>query len=193
MKRYAWMVLVLVSALVVAPRARGQTVTGDVANVQSLVKAGDWAAVLAACDKAYEKYGAAVVENAHPQVPVFFFYKGWSMYHTGDVDGAAAFFKARADNPDSPRRLQACFCLSKLFWLARRPAESHQYGLLFLTLWSGRGEEEARVVAFNAVNPSLLGKEAYVSLLESLILKIPAIEENAKFLGRLKSELEKIR
>jgi len=71
-------------------------------------------------------------------------------------------------------------------------SSAHGYAVTFFNLWDGLAWPHA-VRVFGYVKPALLGKDAYAALLESLILKIPAIEANAEFLGRLKSELEKIR
>jgi len=46
---------------------------------------------------------------------------------------------------------------------------------------------------FDLVNPSVVGAASYKAFVTELILLTPATEDNAKFLGRLKSELEKIK
>ena len=192
MKRYAWMVLVLVSALGFAPRVQGQTVTGDVAKVTALFKAKDWKGVVAAADKAYADYGVEAIEASMPARSLYH-HKAWGMFFSGDREGAVSFLKVRADDAASPSRLGACYELSRMFSGIGDKSSAHGYAVTFLGLWDGRGYGTQSANAFSYVKPALLGKDAYAALLESLILKIPAIEENAKFLGRLKSELEKIR
>ena len=58
------------------------------------------------------------------------------------------------------------------------------------------GAKEARGAvqeAFDRIDPSAMTADRYREFLKEAILRTPAVEDNAKFLGRLKSELEKIR
>ena len=47
--------------------------------------------------------------------------------------------------------------------------------------------------AFARIDPSAMTADRYREFLREAVLRTPAVEDNAKFLGRLKSELEKIR
>lgn len=49
------------------------------------------------------------------------------------------------------------------------------------------------VVCFSNVDPNVMGKEAYRAFLERTLLALPAVAHNAQFLGRVKSEFEKLR
>ena len=62
-------------------------------------------------------------------------------------------------------------------------------------VWELGAEHEEGVIwsAFNLVNPKLISTADYKAFLENTIKATKATEENAKFLGRLKSELEKIK
>lgn len=55
------------------------------------------------------------------------------------------------------------------------------------------GCTEAMERAFNQVDPAVLGVEKYREFLNGVLLRVPAVEANAKFLGRVKSELEKFK
>jgi len=192
MKRDAWMAWALIAALVAAPCARGQTMTGDVARVTALFAAKDWKGVVAGADKVYAEHGVEAIEAALP-TRALYHHKAWGMFFDGDREGAVAFLKARADDAGSPSRLGACYELARMSGNSGDAAEAHQYAVMFLGLWDGIGWQTQSVCAFGYVKPALLGKDAYAALLESLILKIPAVESNVQFLGRLKSEREKIR
>ena len=47
--------------------------------------------------------------------------------------------------------------------------------------------------AFDKLDRMKIGKEKYIKILETILLNVPATEENAEFLGRVKSELEKLK
>ena len=47
-------------------------------------------------------------------------------------------------------------------------------------------------LAFSKINKTKLGRDGYIKLLQDMIFIIPATQENAEFLGILKSELKKL-
>jgi tetratricopeptide (TPR) repeat protein len=47
-------------------------------------------------------------------------------------------------------------------------------------------------IAFSKINKTKLGRDGYIKLLQDMIFIIPATQENAEFLGLLKSELKKL-
>jgi hypothetical protein len=55
------------------------------------------------------------------------------------------------------------------------------------------GGTEEMDKAFSQVDAVALGVEKYKEFLNGVLLRVPAVEANAKFLGRVKSELEKIK
>ena len=55
------------------------------------------------------------------------------------------------------------------------------------------GGTDAMTQLFEKVNPVALGVEKYREFLNGVLLRVPAVEANAKFLGRVKSEVEKLK
>jgi len=55
------------------------------------------------------------------------------------------------------------------------------------------GEIDVFKRAFSKIDPLMVGKDKYAEYIDKLIMVIPATQENADFLGLLKSELEKLK
>lgn len=111
----------------------------------------------------------------------------------------AAYERALADCPDAWQTLRA-----KIQWrlagVLDKRGEKTAATAAYMTLvtnyvWYCHAKDESSVVwkAFDKVNPMLLSTEDYRAFLEATIKATRATEENARFLGRVKSELEKVK
>ena len=127
-------------------------------------------------------------------------YVGSSLEQMGKLaEAQAAYERALADWPDVQQTLRA-----KIQWqlanVLNRRGEKTAATAAYMTLvtnyaWYCGAKDESSIIwkAFDKVNPMLVDAADYRAFLEAAIKATRATEENARFLGRVKSELEKIK
>lgn len=121
-------------------------------------------------------------------------YVGISLEMLGKLaEAQAAYERALAICPEFHR--PQLYLASVLDKRGEKSAATAAYMTLVTNYaWYCSAKDESSIVwkAFDKVNPMLLNTEDYRAFLEATIKATRATEENARFLGRVKSELEKI-
>lgn len=150
---------------------------------------GDYGKALAVCEDAFSKY---------PDMPdgirvSLLGLKAGALILSGEHAAAAVGLEAAfALASPGEASVRTCRALVKVYGNLGKRKEAQE------TLLKGIAANAAVpgvAVAglFDLVDPAIVTVERYRDFLRDVILRTPAVEENAKFLGRLKSELEKIR
>lgn len=126
-------------------------------------------------------------------------YVGLALERQGKLaEAQAAYERALAEWPD----VRPTFRVIPQRYLAgvlEKRGEKSAATAAYMTMvtnyaWYFSAKDENNIIwkAFDKVNPMLLNTEDYRAFLEATIKNTRATEENARFLGRVKSELEKI-
>ncbi len=152
-------------------------------------KLGDYGKALAACDEAFSKY-----PGMRDDVRVGLLgLKAGALILSGNHAAAAAELEAAfALAPPGEASVRTCRALAKTYGKMAKHKEAQdtlRKGIAANAAASGT----AAAGLFDLVDPASVTADRYREFLKDVILRTPAVEENAKFLGRLKSELEKIR
>ena len=162
----------------------------------SMFRAKDYAAAISAGEAFLRDYPDALpLHSANICMHV-----GIALEQQGKLaEAQAAYERALADYPDALQTLRAEI-QSRLAGVLDKRGEKSAAQSAYMTLvtnyaWYCSAKDENSVVwkAFDKVNPMLLSTEDYRAFLEATIKATRATEENARFLGRVKSELEKVK
>jgi tetratricopeptide (TPR) repeat protein len=164
-------------------------------RVLSIYRSKDYAGAVTAGEAYLREYTDEVDYNCVNMCQ----YVGISLEQMGKLaEAQAAYERALADWPDVWQALRATIQW-RLAGVLDKRGEKTAATAAYMTLvtnyaWYCHAKDESSVVwkAFDKVNPMLLSTEDYRAFLEAAIKATRATEENARFLGRVKSELEKI-
>ena len=162
----------------------------------SIYRSGDYAGAIDAGEAFLRDYGDA----SETKLANVLLYVGISHEKLGDANAAqSAYERALADWPDARQTLRATIQWYLAGVLEKR-GEKSAATAAYMTLvtnyvWYCSAKDESSIVwkAFDKVNPMLLNTEDYRAFLEATIKATRATEKNARFLGRVKSELEKVK
>jgi len=144
---------------------------------------------LAGCLRDYPGVGGRLKASVKRTLASLYFYK------LNDPAAAISLVREAVDLlPPEQKSLEAS--LSLAYMLKQTGAGSEcsavcQAAVLKNAAVVGGTEEMDK--AFSQVDAVALGVEKYKEFLNGVLLRVPAVEANAKFLGRVKSELEKIK
>lgn len=162
----------------------------------SMIRAKDYAAAISAGEAFLREYTDEVDYNRANICQ----YVGLSLEQMGKLaEAQAAYERAMAACPDARQTLRATIQW-RLAGVLDKRGEKSAATAAYMTLvtnyvWYCGAKDESSTVwkAFDKVNPMLLSTEDYRAFLEATIKATRATEENARFLGRVKSELEKVK
>jgi TolA-binding protein len=125
---------------------------------------------------------------------------GYSLSAQKQYDEAIVALSLVKENyPTAPvsRLATADFTIASILVRQRKLSEANvaYVNLVKDYAWQLGAKSEKSVVwiSFERINPKLLNTEDYKAFLEEIVKSVKATEENAKFLGRVKSELEKMK
>lgn len=164
-------------------------------RVLSLYRSKDYANAVAVGEAFLREYTDEVTYNRAN----ICMYVGLSLEQMGKLaEAQAAYERALAACPDVWQTLRATIQW-RLAGVLEKRGEKSAATAAYMTLvtnyvWYCGAKDESSVVwkAFDKVNPMLVDAADYRAFLEATIKATRATEENARFLGRVKSELEKI-
>lgn len=162
----------------------------------SIYRSGDYAGAIDAGEAFLRDYGDA----SETKLANVLLYVGISHEKLGDANAAqSAYERGLADYPNAAYFVRCATQCWLADLLARRgekaAAQAAYMSAVTNYAWYYSIPNEQNIIwrAFDKVNPTLHSTADYRAFLEATLKATRATEENARFLGRVKSELEKIK
>ena len=184
----------IVASIVLVAGMAFADVTSDIATAKVLYVNKDYAEAQAAFEKVIKDYPTATVNilaNAQSFV-------GYSLRSQGKhVEAQVAFEKVIKDYPTASvgilANAQRCAGYSLRSQGKHAEATEAYVKAVILYVRVPNVVSKTLIDTFSLINPALMTTADYTVALQDIIKATPATEANAEFLGRIKSELEKMK